>query len=107
MRHNNFEADMLSNIVNDVETEAELQPFTGKIIEGLSGNSSRPDIRARGVWRASQKVCFNVRVTNTHSPSQIHFKTDVLWTLNTVPLAHWFFMYLGVWVRSIQYFIST
>ena len=49
MRHNNlrdFEADMLSKIVNDVETEPELQPVTGGIIEGLSGNASRPDIRA-------------------------------------------------------------
>ena len=45
----NFEADMLSKIVNDVETEPELQPVTGEIIEGLSRNASRPDVRARGV----------------------------------------------------------
>ena len=79
MRHNNlrdFEADMLSKIVNDVETEPELQPVTGEIIEGLSGNASRPDIRARGVWRASQNAFFDVRVTNTHSPSQIHLTTE-------------------------------
>ena len=47
MRHNNlrdFEADMLSKIVNDVETELELQPVTGEVIEGLSSNASRPDI---------------------------------------------------------------
>ena len=47
MRHNNlrdFKADMLSKIVNDVETELELQPVTGEVIEGLSGNASRPDI---------------------------------------------------------------
>ena len=52
MRHNNlrdFEADILSKIVNDVETEPELQPVTSEIIEGLSGNALRPDIRARGV----------------------------------------------------------
>ena len=79
MRHNNlrdFEADMLSKIVNDVETEPELQPVTSEIIEGLSGNASRPDIRARGVWRASQNAFFDVRVTNTHSPSQIHLTTE-------------------------------
>ena len=56
MSHNNvrdFEAEMLSKIVNDVETEPELQLVTGEIIEGLSGNASRPDIKARGVlWRA-------------------------------------------------------
>ena len=42
IRHNNlrnFEADMLSKIVNDVEAEPELQPVTGKIIEGLFGNA--------------------------------------------------------------------
>ena len=79
MRHNNlrdFEADMLSKIVNDVETEPELQPVTGEIVEGLSGNASRPDIRARGVWRAGQNAFFNVRLTNTHSPSQIHLTTE-------------------------------
>ena len=55
MHHNNlrdFEADMLSKIVNDGEKEAELQPATGEIIEGLSRNASRHDIRVRGVWRA-------------------------------------------------------
>ena len=48
MHHHNlrdFEADMLSKIVNDAETEPELQPVTGEIIEGLSRNASRPDIR--------------------------------------------------------------
>ena len=79
MCHNNlrdFEADMLSKIVNDVETEQELQPITDEIIEGLSGNASRPDIRARGVWRAGQNAFFDVRVRNTHSPSQIHLTTE-------------------------------
>ena len=45
MRHDNlrdFETDMLSEIVNDVETEPELQPVIGEIIEGLSRNSSDP-----------------------------------------------------------------
>ena len=58
MRHNNlreFEADMLSKIV-DVETEPQLQQVTSEIIEGLSGNASRPNIRARGVLRASQNA---------------------------------------------------
>ena len=49
---------MPSKIVSDVATEPELQPVTGEIIEGLSGNASRPDIRARGVWRASQNAFF-------------------------------------------------
>ena len=68
MEHNNltdFEADILSKIVNDVETEPELQPVTGEIIEGLSGNDSRPDIRARTLWRVGQNACSDVRMTNT------------------------------------------
>ena len=59
MRHDNlrdFEADILSKIVNVVKTEPELQPVTGEVIERLPGNASRPDFRARGVWRASQNV---------------------------------------------------
>ena len=79
MRHNNlrdFEADMLSKLGNDVETEPELQPVTGEIIEGLSRNPLRPDIRARRVWRAGQNAFFDVRVTQTHSPLEIHLTTD-------------------------------
>ena len=66
---------MLSKIVIDVEAEPELQPVTGEIIERLSGNASRPDIKARGVW---PERLFDVRVTNTHSPSQIHLTTEIV-----------------------------
>ena len=66
---------MLSKTVDDVETEPELQLVTDEVIEGLFGNASRPDIRARDVWRADQNAFANVRVTSTHSPSQIHLKT--------------------------------
>ena len=47
---------MPSKIVNDVETEPGLLPVTGEIIEGLSGNASRPDIKPRDVWRAGQNA---------------------------------------------------
>ena len=119
MRHNNlrdFEADMLSKIVNDVETEPELQPVTGEIIEGLSRNASRPDIRARGVWRAAQNTFFDVRVTNTHSPSQIHLTTESVLkkheqeekrNYNGRIMNIMTYLFLGVWVRSVQCFIST
>ena len=79
MRQNNlrdFYADMLSKIVNRVETEPELQPVTGEIIEGLSRNASRPNFRARGVWRAGKNAFFDVRVTNTHFSSHIHLLTE-------------------------------
>ena len=59
-----------------METEPEVQPLTGEIIEGLFGNDSRPDIRIRAVWRAGQNTFFDVTVTNTHSPLQIHFTTE-------------------------------
>ena len=61
MRHNilrHFEADMLSRIVNDVETKPELQPVNGEIIEGRSGNVSRLDIRAKGVWWTASQNAF-------------------------------------------------
>ena len=73
MRHNNlrdFEVDMLSKIVNDEETEPELQLLAGEIIEGLSGNALKPDIRTRGVWKAGwSERFFDVRAANAHSPS--------------------------------------
>ena len=65
-----FEADMFSKILNDVDTEPELQPVTDEIIERLSANASRPDIRAIGSWRAGQNIFFGVRATNTLSLSQ-------------------------------------
>ena len=43
MRQDNlrdYEVDMLSKIVNDVETELELQSVTNEIIERLSRNAS-------------------------------------------------------------------
>ena len=77
--HNNnlrdFEADMLSKIVNDVETKPELQLVTGEIIENLSGNASRPNIKAKGLECRPERF-FDVKVINTHSPSQIHLTTD-------------------------------
>ena len=78
MRNNNlrdFEADMLSKIVNDVETKPELQLVTGEIIENLSGNASRPNIKAKGVESRPERF-FDVKVINTHSPSQIHLTTE-------------------------------
>ena len=48
----------LSKIFNDVEAEPELQPVRGETMDGLSGNASRFDIRARDVWKAGQSVFF-------------------------------------------------
>ena len=69
MCHNNFEADILSKIVNDVEAEPELQPVRVETIDGLSGNASRFGIRARDVWKAGQSVFFFGYCGNKYSIS--------------------------------------
>ena len=78
IRHNNirdFEASLLSEVHRDVETEPDLQPVAGERISGLVGDNARPDVRARGVWRPGQNAFFDVRVTNTHSQSQVQLPT--------------------------------
>ena len=78
IRHNtirDFEADLLAEAHKDVETEPELQPVEGELIDGLAGENARPDIRARGVWRPGQNAFFDVRVTNTNSKSQVNNDT--------------------------------
>ena len=57
--------EIIEGLINNMETGLELQPVTGEIIEELSGNASKPNIRARGVWRADQNTFFDVRMTNT------------------------------------------
>ena len=49
IRHNDirdFEANLLSKICSDVELEPALQPVTDENTRGLTGDESRPDIRA-------------------------------------------------------------
>ena len=79
LRHNNirdFEANLLRKICVDVETEPPLQPLNGENVNGLTGNESRPDVRAREVWRPGQNAFFDIRLTNTNSDSQSHFSPD-------------------------------
>ena len=40
------------------------------------GDNAKPDIRARGVWRNGQNAYFDVRITNTNSPSQKHLTSE-------------------------------
>ena len=46
-----FQANLLTKVCNDVETEPELQPLSGEHISGLTGDEARPNIRAQGIWR--------------------------------------------------------
>ena len=73
IRHDNiryFEANLLKQTCNDVETEPPLQPLEGELITGLTGEEAQPDIRARGFWRSAQNAYFDIRVTNANSTSQ-------------------------------------
>ena len=75
MRHNNlrdFEANLLKSMHNDVEIEPSLQNITNEQITGNTNDEARPDIRARGVWRAGQNSFFDIRLTNVNANSQKH-----------------------------------
>ena len=68
--HNNmddFEANLLRIVHNDVEVEPQLQQVDNKQFNGLKEDNARPDIRAKGVWRNAQIAYFDVRVTNVNS----------------------------------------
>ena len=79
IRHNNirnFEETPVSKILNDVKYEPQLQPVDGEIVNGLLVDNARPDIRASGFWRAGQNAFFDVRITNTNSPTQQNVPTE-------------------------------
>ena len=70
IRHNNvrdFEANLLKKVCADVEIEPKLHP--------VNNDEARLDVRARGFWRAGQSAFFDIRMTNTNTPSQV--KTPV------------------------------
>ena len=72
IRHNDirdFEAGLLSKVCSDVQTEPPLQPVTGEILAGETGDEARPDVRARGFWRRGQNAFFDVCVTNANAKS--------------------------------------
>ena len=83
MRHNtvrDFEAQLLTEICNDVEIKPPLQPLEGEIIIGLTGVNAKPDVRARVFWREEQNAFFYVRITNTNSESQRHLTSKKIFT---------------------------
>ena len=83
IRHNrvrDFEAQLLTEICNDVENEPPLQPLEGEIINGLTGVNAKPDVRARVFWREEQNAFFYMRITNTNSESQRHLTSKKIFT---------------------------
>ena len=80
IRHNgvsDFEAQLLTEICNDVEIEPPLQPLEGEIINGLTGVNAKPDVR---FWREGQNAFFDVRITSTNSESQHHLTSEKIFT---------------------------
>ena len=75
-----FEAQLLTEIYNDLEIEPLLQPLEGEIINGLTSVNARSDVRARGCWREGQNAFFDVRITNTNSESQRHLTSEKIFT---------------------------
>ena len=79
-RVKDFEAQLLTEICNDVEIEPPLQPLEGEIINGLTGVDVRPHVSAREFWREGQNTFFDVRITNTNSESQRHSTSEKIFT---------------------------
>ena len=59
-------ANIMQEVVHDVETESQLQPYEEEDLAGKTTNRSteaRIDIRARGFWTRQQDAFFDTRVT--------------------------------------------
>ena len=73
IRHNavrDFLAGLVTTVCSDVEVEPSLQPLEGEEFAKattLTGDQARPDIRARGFFRAGQHAFFDVKVMNPNS----------------------------------------
>ena len=76
----NFEAQLLTEICNDVEIEPPLQPLEGEIINGLTGVNTKPNVRARRFWWEGQIAFFNTRITNRYSEFQHHLTSEKIFT---------------------------
>ena len=82
MRHNNirdFEANLLSKVCNDVETEPRLLPLDGEVVGGVTGDDARPDIRAKSIWRNAQNGYFDICVSNIFSESLQHLDSETVY----------------------------
>ena len=81
IRHNavrDFLAEQLSGVCSDVQVEPPLQPLDGESFSrrtALTGEQARPDIRARGFYRAGQQAFFDVKMLNPNSDSYVKIPT--------------------------------
>ena len=80
-RHNEVRdllANVMKDVLQDVEVEPKLLPYQGEDLEGKTANranEARLDIRAKGFWTRQQEAFFDIRVThpkaNLLSSSQV------------------------------------
>ena len=81
-RHNEIRdliAEVLREVVHDVEIEPKLLPYADEDLTGKTTNRSveaRLDIRARGFWTRQQEAFFDIRVT--HPKDGLLSGSDVL-----------------------------
>ena len=74
IRHNEIrDANLLTEVCNDVLVEPDLQPLTGEVLTNKTSNASegaRLDVSVKGFWGGRQERTFlDVRVFNPHAPS--------------------------------------
>ena len=53
IKHNNIRdsgENLINQVHSNVEVEPQFQPINGENIDGLTGDDTRPNIRARSVW---------------------------------------------------------
>lgn len=82
IRHNeirDFVAKTINTVCNDTEVEPNLQPLESEVVQSLDGDKAKPDIRARGFWRAGQHAYFDVKVINPNSESYISTPTEKIY----------------------------
>ena len=81
-RHNEVRdviADVMREVVSDVEVELQLLPYADEHLEGRTTNcfpEVHGDIRARGFWTRQQDAFFDIRVT--HPKDSLLSGSDVL-----------------------------
>ena len=81
MKHNNirdFEANLLKTIQNDVEIEPALQELDNERVDGHTGDETRLDKRAQGVWQQEQNTFFDICLTNVNTNSQKHQTVETI-----------------------------
>ena len=72
-RHNkirDLEADLLKNVCKDIQIEPQLLPIeNAELGSSISGDKSRLDVSAVGIWSPMERTFLDVRVVHPNAPS--------------------------------------